>query len=63
MDQKCDRLYPSAPLENIDLERRLEKKLNDVNSFNNSNNNIKEMFTFFKDKENKSKKNKEILKF
>ena len=27
MDQKCDRLYPSAPLENIDLEQRLEKKL------------------------------------
>ena len=27
MDQKCDRLYPSAPLiENIDLEKRLEKK-------------------------------------
>ena len=26
MDQKCDRLYPSAPLlENIDLEKRLEK--------------------------------------
>ena len=28
MEQKCDRLYPSAPLlENIDLEKRLEKKL------------------------------------
>ena len=26
MDQKTDRLYPSAPLENIDLEQRLEKK-------------------------------------
>ena len=27
MEQKCDRLYPSAPLlENIDLEKRLEKK-------------------------------------
>ena len=28
MDQKCDRLYPSAPLENKndDLEQRLEKK-------------------------------------
>ena len=41
MDQKCDRLYPSAPLENIDLEQRLEKILNDVNSFNNSFDNIK----------------------
>ena len=45
MDQKCDRLYPSAPLENSDLEQRLEKKLNDLNSFNNSINNIKEMIT------------------
>ena len=57
MEQKCDKLYPSAPLlENIDLERRLEKKLNDVNSFNNHINNIKEMINFFKDKNNKSKK-------
>ena len=57
MDQKCERLYPSAPLlENIDLEKRLEKKINDVNSFNNHINNIKEMITYFKDKNNKSKK-------
>ena len=57
MDQNCDKLYPSAPLlENIDLEKRLEKKINDVNSFNNHINNIKEMITFFKDKNNKSKK-------
>ena len=57
MDQKCDKLYPSAPLlENIDLEKRLEKKINDVNSFNNHINNIKEMFTYFKDKNHKSKK-------
>ena len=57
MDQKCDRLYPSIPLENknIDLEQRLEKKINDVNSFNNHINNIKEMITYFKDKNNKSK--------
>ena len=42
MEQKTDRLYPSAPLENdINLERRLEQKINDVNSFNNSINNIK----------------------
>ena len=47
MDQKTDRTYPSAPLqyENFDLEQRLEKKLNDVISFNNSINNIKEMIT------------------
>ena len=57
MDQKCDRLYPTAPLlENTDLEKRLEKKLNDVNSFNNHINNIKEMINYFKDKNNKSKK-------
>ena len=57
MDQKTDKLYPSAPiLENIDLEIRLEKKINDVNSFNNHINNIKEMITFFKDKNHKSRK-------
>ena len=57
MDQKCDRLYPTAPLlENIDLEKRLEKKINDVNSFNNHINNIKEMITYFKDTNHKSKK-------
>ena len=59
MEAKTDKLYPSAPLlENIDLEKRLEKKINDVNSFNNHINNIKEMITYFKDKNNKSKKNK-----
>ena len=53
MDQKCDRLYSSAPLEIIDLEHRLEKKKNDVNSFINHINNIKEKITYFKDKNNK----------
>ena len=57
MEQKCDKLYTSAPLlENIDLERRLEKKINDANSFNNHISNIKEMITYFKDNNNKSKK-------
>ena len=57
MEQKCDKLYPSAPLlENVDLEKRLEKKINDVNSFNNHINNIKEMITYFKDRNNKSKR-------
>ena len=57
MEAKTDKLYPSAPLlENIDLEKRLEKKINDVNSFNNHINNIKEMITYFRDKNNKSKK-------
>ena len=57
METKTERLYPSAPLlENFDLEKRLEKKINDVNSFNNHVNNIKEMITYFKDKNHKSKK-------
>ena len=57
MEAKTERLYPTAPLlENIDLEKRLEKKINDVNSFNNHINNIKEMITYFKDKNHKSKK-------
>ena len=57
MDQKCEKLYLSAPLlENIDLEKRLEKKIKDVNSFNNHINYIKEMITYFKDKNHKSKK-------
>ena len=62
IDQKCDRLYPSAQLENIDLEQRLEKKSIDVNSFNNSIDNIKEMITYFRDKNNKSKKISEKYK-
>ena len=57
MEQKCDRLSPTAPLlENIDLEKRLKKKISDVNSFINHVNNIKEMITYFKDKNHKSKK-------
>ena len=56
MEQKTPRLYLSAPLENTDLEQRLENILNDVNSFNNSNNNIQEMITYFKDKNHKSNK-------
>ena len=57
MEQKTDKFYPSAPLEkNIHSEQKLEKKLNDFNSFNNHINNIKEMITYFEDKNNKSKK-------
>ena len=57
METKTDKLYPTAPLlENIGLEKRLEKKNNDVSSFNNHVNNIKEMITYFKEKNNKSKK-------
>ena len=49
------KLNPSAPLESFHLKQRLENKKNGVNSFNNFTNNIKEMITYFKDKNNKSK--------
>ena len=63
MDKKTNKSYPSVPLlEIIDLELRLGKKLNDVNSFNNHINNIEEMITCFKDKNNKSKKRYKIYK-
>ena len=56
MEAKRDNLYPSSPLMRSDqnLEQRLEKK--DVNSFNNPIVNIKELITYFKDKDNKSTK-------
>ena len=57
MEQRTERLFPSVPFEkNIELEQRLEKKLNDDNSFNISNNNFRERITYFKDKNNKTKK-------
>ena len=55
MEQTSDRLYPSAPLGKNYLEQRLGKKLNDVNSFNNHINNIKEIITYFKDRNRISK--------
>ena len=63
MEQKTDRLHLSAPLENIDLEQRLKKKINDVSSFDNSLNNIKEKNTSFNDKNIRSQKRyKKIIK-
>ena len=62
MEQKSHRLHHSAPLENIDLEQRLERKINDVTSFNNHINNIKNMITYFKDKNHKSKRDIKIIK-
>ena len=50
------KLYPSATLEKDELEQILEKNLNDVNTFSNSNNNFKEIITYFKDNTHKSKK-------
>ena len=56
--EKTPRLYPSAPLEYkyVDLKRRLEKKLNYVNRFNNSDNTIKANITYLKNENRKSKK-------
>ena len=63
MEQKCDKLYPTASLlENIDLKKRLEKKINDVNSFNNHINNIKEMITFSQIKTTNQKRSIKITK-
>ena len=50
MEQKRDMLYPSAPVENNDFKKRLEKKLNVFNNFINHISNIKEIITYFKDK-------------
>ena len=62
MEQKTEKLKPSTPLENIDFEQGLEKKLIDVSSFSKSINNIKEMITNFKDRNSKTrKKNKKTL--
>ena len=64
MEQRTDRLYPSAPIENDHLEQRLEKRVTDVNSFKDSINNNKEMITDFRDKieisRNKNKKYKTL---
>ena len=35
MEQRPVKIYLSAPLQKNDLEQRLKKKLNDVNSFKN----------------------------
>ena len=56
MEQGTDKLYLCAPLENIDLEQRLEKKMKDVDSFNNHMSNITEMIKYFQDKNHESKK-------
>ena len=54
---KTQRSYPSVPFEKkIDLEQQSEKKLNDLNSFNNSVNYIKELIPYFKEKNHWSKK-------
>ena len=49
MEQKTDRIHPLAPIENIDLELRLEAKY-DVKSFKNSVNSIEETIACLKAK-------------
>ena len=58
------KFYSSAPQEktNDDLEKRLGKKLNDANGLKKSTNHIKEMITFFKDKNHEPKKNYKTYK-
>ena len=58
------KLHLSAPLEPItNVEKRLEKKIIDVNSFKNTDKNIREKITCFKDKSRKSKKYIKVIKF
>ena len=45
-----------------DLEQRLEEKLNDLNSFDKSMNNIKEIFCFFKVKNDETRKTNKKFK-
>ena len=61
MEQKTDRLYPSARPQQGDLEKILEKKFKDINSLINHINNLKGMVKYFKDKNHKSK-NIKIIK-
>ena len=57
MEAKTDRLYPSAPFGNNYLEERLEEKLNEVNSFNNYINNIKNDYILRRQKKTNPKRN------
>ena len=56
MATRTVKLQPAAPPDSNDSELRLEKKLNDVNTFKNSITNIGRMITYFKDKNQISKK-------
>ena len=62
MIQITEELYPSARLmrSDQDLDQRLEKKLDDENSFKNYINNNKDMIIYFRDRNTKSEK--KILK-
>ena len=63
MEQKTERIYPSAPLDkNIGLEQTFEKILNDENCLNNSVNNIKKRLFNSKTETINQKKNLKKLK-
>ena len=52
------KLCPSASLETgSEAEERLNKEVNDMNSFDNSTNNLKQTITYFEDENTKSKNN------
>ena len=56
MTTPTKKLYLCVTIEKNGLDQRLEKKLNDVNSFNNLVILIKEMIAYFKGKNYKTKK-------
>ena len=56
MEQETPRLKPSEPLEKVGLEQKLQKKLNDAISFDDSIDHTKKMIAYYKDKNHKSKK-------
>ena len=64
MEQKTERFYLSAPLENkiLEIEQRLEKKYNNVNSFLNSIFIFKEMISSLKDYTINQKRNTKKMK-
>ena len=62
MEQKTRRLFQTAPLENNELEQRLEKKIKKVKRFRNSIKKIQKMKTYFKNRSHKSKNKQKNIK-
>ena len=56
MTTRTLKLYLPVPLQNNDSEQKLETKLNDASIFNNSNIRLNQMKTYFKNKNQKSKR-------
>ena len=57
MEQKTRSFIRTVPLENNDLEQRLEKKIKNVNTFGNSIKKTKYLIIYFRDKTHISKNN------